>query len=171
MEADVMKNLHTCFLAFTGSCTLVLVLGLIEDIAEGEVHTAVRLDFPLHGASAIVHGQISATRLKQVVGKELGNETSLEETFVCREAYDAIGLVYVRIAGMPLGLEGCIYPDIESLRETDGVLPLERTERTVEVCFSVRCIGSVPFFCTLRVSCGCQIPIVGARVNDANALS
>lgn len=53
---------------------------------ESETHTAVRLDFPLHRETSIVHSQISATRLKQVIGKELGNETSLKETLVCREA-------------------------------------------------------------------------------------
>ena len=54
--------LHTCFLSCTGSCTLVFALGAVEDIAKGEADTAIRLDFPLHRAASIVHGQVVATR-------------------------------------------------------------------------------------------------------------
>ena len=111
----VLWESHTCFLACTRTCTLVLALRLVEDIAEGKAHTAVRLDFPLHGASTIVHRQILTIGLKQVVGKELGNETSLEKTLVSREAQRSAGLVHVRIAAVSLGLERCIHPNVECL--------------------------------------------------------
>ena len=64
-----MKMLHSSLLAFACTGAFVFAFGLIKDIAEGESHTAVRLDFPLHGASAIVHGQVGATALEQVVHK------------------------------------------------------------------------------------------------------
>ena len=139
-----MKMLHSSLLTFACTGAFVFTFGLVEHIAESEADTAVRLDFPLYGTSTIIHGQVVTTGLKQVIGKELGAETAFAETLVSRKTQYAASLVKMRIAIVSFGLERCIKTDIECLRELEGILPLERAERVVEVCFSLRSIGGVP---------------------------
>ena len=139
-----MKKLHTCLLACTGSCTHVLALRLIEDITEGETHTAVWLDFPLHGASTIIHGQVGAVALEQVIHKQLCDESTFAEAFVSRKAGYPTSLVEMSVTTMSLGLKRCVHTDVECLREAECVLPLERAKRTIELSLSVGSVGIIP---------------------------
>ena len=50
----------------------------------------------------------------------------------------------MRIAAVSLGLKRRIHTDIECLRETEGVLPLERADRTVEFSLPVGSVSGVP---------------------------